>query len=150
MPTPDIHKTASKRLADLLGVSESTGPTWRPDDLAAMLRHQLSAAVAGTVPKTFGQLFAQDRPAVEELRLVKDFAKAARSARHGKAGVPGDIASVLYFTSILLAWARQNARISSLSDADIRRGGQWVIDQPWVDGETRRIVRRALDSVTEK
>ena len=70
--------------------------------LAARLR--LAAESQGLLLKSFGDLLHHPNPPLELLRLTKDFAKACRLSRSGP--LPREIATLLYFASIIVAWVR--------------------------------------------
>ena len=89
---------------------------------------------------------AAPQPPLELLELVKDFAKA--NADHPENGLPKEIAAVLYYGCIAAALVRLKARISKLSDAELRRGLGWAVEQPWVDEETRQLLARAVMEIT--
>ena len=125
---------------------------WRPDEMAAILRHQLSSQLesdlAGvdrtdpaTSPMTFGQLLHHVRPPVALLERVKLFAKASKIRATGP--LPPQVATVLYFASIVVARLRCDARISGLDDDAIRKGTQWALAQSWLDQPTRTLFEEA-------
>ena len=125
---------------------------WGPDDLGAILQHQLSARLETDLPQddavppamwqmTFEQLLHDPRPPVELLQRVKRFAKACKLAGDGP--LPPPVATVLYFASIVVARMRCGQRISELDDDSILRGMQWVRAQTWLDEPTRSIFEEA-------
>src|SRR5580692_11837540 len=100
-PEPDssssVFKSRAKELVALMASGEERERLWRPDELAAIFRHQISSAIlvdfgafdAGTAArlklvsqaqslllKSFADLFHHPAPPVELLQMVKDFAKA--------------------------------------------------------------------------
>ena len=60
------------------------------------------------------------------------------------AGLPEEVATVLYYAAIFVALLRCGQRITSLDDASLARGGRWVVDQPWVAQPVRQIVVEAM------
>ena len=143
-----ILKAEPKRLAAFLEIDPGVGRLWRPNELAAIFQHQLAAPVqldlaqgrAGNGPvlpppfaeiQTFGQLFHHPKPPIELLKAVKEFAKAHRD--HPASTLPGEIATVLYYSSILVARLRCGVGISALSDEELRTGLEWALGQSWVD-----------------
>jgi hypothetical protein len=131
-------------------------------DLAPMLAHQLSAPIqfdielhpgelsrklldyrasGKAMPPRFADLLFAPHPPVALLDLVKQFAKANRSPGQGPMQ---KIAGVLYYASILAARMRcQGQRISQLSDGELTTGVQWVLDQPWLDQQTRALFEQS-------
>src|SRR5262249_43555272 len=135
---------------------------WPPEELGAILRHQLASSVqldlesmGSTVrtrlialtpdqqpgQRTFGQLFRLASPPLALLDLVKQFAKSSRVG--GESGLPAEIATVMYLSSIVVARLRCGRRITAQSDESLLYGIQWVIDQPWVDEKTNELFREA-------
>lgn len=162
-----ILKSPAQSLAALLANSEERVKLWRPDDLAAMFRHQMAAPILvdlgsfnlgaaarlqslcdaqGLLLKSFSDLFQHPAPPVELLELVKNFAKA--NVDHPESGLPDEIASTLYYTSIASALVRLNLRITQLSDADLQRGLRWTEAQAWLDDKTRGLIREALQKLS--
>jgi hypothetical protein len=158
-----VFKSPAHTLAALLAAGEERAKLWRPEDLAAMFRHQMSAPILvdlgsfdvrtaarlttlsqaqGLLLKSFSDLFQHPAPPVELLELVKNFAKA--NVDHPESGLPDEIASTLYYLSIASALVRLDARISQLSDADLQRGLRWTAGQAWLDEKTRDLLAQAL------
>jgi hypothetical protein len=150
------------QLAELLARSDPEAPLWRPDELGALLQHQLCAPVEvdlGTLPpsaaqqlkglsdaeglllKSYADLFRHPRPPLRLLRLVKDFAKAASAAPAGP--VPREVAQVLYYASIAAALVRWGERITSLDDEALRCGFRWVQRLSWAEAETTALMASA-------
>jgi hypothetical protein len=154
-------------LAALLAAGELPAGLWRPEEMAAVFRHQLAAplvvdlgglappaerrlaalAAAQSAPaQSFADLLRHQSPPLALLELVKDFAKS--NAEHPENGLPKEIAAVLYYACIAAALLRLKARISKLSDADLSRGLRWAAGQPWLDEETKQLLVRALAGIT--
>jgi hypothetical protein len=149
---PDVHSTDPRRLARMLEPADSEAPGWRPDELGAILRHQLTAPVrfdlgrparAGRRVRSFADLLHHPRPPLALLTMTKEFAKANRS--HPDRPLPEPVAALLYFASILVARLRRGRRITDLGDAALCRGLRWGVGQPWVDAAVRRLFREGLD-----
>jgi hypothetical protein len=153
-----IWNSTPEQLSRLLDSDGLAGRAWSPEDLQALLRHQLAAPIAvdlaslgpalaaqlkaladahGLLLKSFADLFVHPHPPLELLRLVKDFAKAHRASPTG--ALPPEVASVLYFAAIGVAQLRLGQRISSLPDEALRQGCSWALDQSWVDARTKEI-----------
>ena len=162
-----VFKSRAKKLATLMATGEARAELWRPDELAAVFRHQMSAPMLvdlggfdprtatrlrtlseaqGLLLKSFADLFHHPSPPVELLELVKDFAKA--NLDHPGSGLPGEIAAALYYTSIAAALVRLDARISQLPDADLQRGLRWAMEQGWLDEKTKELLAQALKKVS--
>jgi hypothetical protein len=162
-----VFNSRAKKLATLLATGEERAKLWRPDELAAIFRHQMSAPVLvdlgtfdprsarrlrtiseaqGLLLRSFNDLFHHPAPPVELLELVKDFAKA--NLDHPESGLPGEIAAALYYTSIAAALVRLDARISQLPDADLQRGLRWTQEQAWLDEKAKELLAQALGKVS--
>ena len=162
-----VFNSRAKKLATLLTTGEERARLWRPDELAAIFRHQMSAPVLvdlgtfdprsatrlralseaqGLLLRSFTDLFHHPAPPVELLELVKDFAKA--NLDHPESGLPGEIAAALYYTSIAAALVRLDARISQLPDADLKRGLRWTLEQAWLDEKTKELLAQASGKVS--
>jgi hypothetical protein len=161
-----LGKTPPKSLAALLTAGAEHARLWRPEELTAIFRHQMSSPIlvdlGGFDPttasrlktlsqaqslllKSFSELFHHPIPPVELLTLTKDFAKA--NMDHPESSLPHEVAAALYYASIATALVRLEARISQLKDVDLRRGLLWAKDQAWIDDQTREILLDALKKV---
>ena len=162
-----VFKSRAKKLATLMATGEERAKLWRPDELAAIFRHQMSAPMLvdlgtfdlrtatrlrtlseaqGLLLKSFADLFHHPAPLIELLELVKDFAKA--NMDHPESGLPDEIATMLYYTSIAAALVRLDARISQLPDADLLRGLRWTMEQAWLDEKTKELLAKALEKIS--
>jgi hypothetical protein len=158
-----LGKSPPKSLAAFLAAWSECARMWRPEELTAIFRHQMSAPIlvdlGGFDPattnwlktlsdaqslllKSFSDLFRHPVPPLELLSLTKDFAKA--NMDHPESSLPHEVAAVLYYASIAVALVRLDARITQLKDEDLQRGLHWAKDQPWVDHETCGILVEAL------
>lgn len=149
----------------LLTMVEESSHPWSDSDLRAMMRHQLEAPVVVDLQTpsdvewgrsrratlsnpaigSMLDLLRHPKPSLELLTLVKDFAKASRN----EAGdlLPADIATVLYYTCIMLARVRCDRRITQLDDQSLITGLDWVIGLVWIDEELRATVRSGRDFI---
>ena len=108
---------------------------------------KIQSEAQGLLLKSFGDLFRHPSPPVDLLKLVKDFAKA--NLDHPASGMPGEIATALYYASIAVALVNLNQRISQLPDADLRRGSlKRVKEQPWLDEQTKELFSAALTKLS--
>ena len=161
-----LSKSPPKSLAAFLAAGAERARLWRPEELTAIFRHQMSAPIlvdlGGFDPATaarlktlsnaqslllrsFSDLFHHPVPPLELLSLTKDFAKA--NMDHPESTLPQEVAAALYYASIASALVRLDTRISQLNDSDLRRGLLWAKDQPWVDSQTRSILLAALEKI---
>jgi hypothetical protein len=153
-------------LADLMAFGREEA-LWGPQELGAILQHQLDAEVAfdlsrlgqvrvqeveralasiqGSPIRTFRELFEHPSPPIELVDLSRRFAKACRSSRDGP--LPNEIATVLYFASIVVAMITCGRRISKLDDEAIGYALDWALDQPWLDESIRGLISRGRQAV---
>jgi len=161
-PSSSVFKSHAKELAELMASDWENTREWRPEELAAIFRHQMSAPMLvdlgsfdtttatrlntlsdaqGLLLKSFADLFNHPAPPLELLTLVKNFAKS--NVDHPESGLPGEIASALYYASIAAALVHLDKRISQLPEADLQRGFRWLEVQAWLDDATKRLVAEA-------
>ena len=162
-----LSKSPPKSLAAFLAAGSEQERLWRPEELSAIFRHQMSAPIlvdlGGFDPatavrlkalseaqclllKSFADLFHHTVPPLELLTLTKDFAKA--NMDHPESSIPNEVAAVLYYTSIATAFVRLDTRISQLKNPELQRGLLWARDQPWIDDRTRDILSHALQKLS--
>ena len=162
-----VYKSRANQLASLLASGGERSRLWRPEELAAIVRHQMSAPMVvdlgsfdartalrlrhvseaqGLVLKSFGDLFHHPAPVLELLELVKDFAKA--NVDQPESGLPGEIAAALYYTSIAAALVRLDTRITQLPDAALQAGLRQTLEQAWLDEKTKDLLTLALAKVS--
>jgi len=171
MPESDsagsVFTRRPKSLAALLEGSGERARLWRPEELGAIFRHQMSAPVlvdlggydAGAAVrlkklsdaqslllKSFADLFHHPAPPLELLELTKNFAKA--NMDNAESALPNQVAAALYYTSIAAALVRLDARISRLTDTDLRRGLLWTKEQPWLDVRTQDLLLEAVAKIS--
>jgi hypothetical protein len=162
-----LLKSRAQQLSALMASGEERAPLWRPDELAAMFRHQMSApvlmdlgsfdprtanqlktltAAQGLLLSSFADLFNHANPPLQLLQLVKDFAKT--NLDHPESGLPREIATALYYASIAAALVRLDKRISQLPDKDLQRGLNLTREQPWLDERTKSLLAEALKKIS--
>ena len=154
-PAKNLLETDPHQLASLIGDDDIGERIWNPDELAAILRHQLTtplhvdlaglgtaagrlkneAAAGGLLLKSFGDLLQHPHPPLALLKMMKDFAKACRVSPDSP--LPREISSVIYFASIVAAMTRRSRRITKLGDDALREAVRWALAQPWLEGITR-------------
>jgi hypothetical protein len=156
MSADELENTEPPRLAEMLSLDQRVGQIWQPEELAAILRHQLGArldvdlgdlseAYAIATPQgeagrlrwevTFGELLSHPKPALPLLERAKRFAKACKS--HPDGPLPTEVATVLYFACIIVAQLRCGKRISALDDESLIAGMEWALAQNWLDEAIR-------------
>lgn len=156
----ELMRCSPTRLVELLDMKTEMEHHWRPEEFGAVLEHQLSAPVQmdlgglgpelapkikalseaeGLLLRSFADLLYHPHPPVELLRLTKDFAKANRhlSASH----LPVQVATVLYYASIVAALVRCGERITRMSDGALKEGIGWVLGQRWVGDRLKELFR---------
>jgi hypothetical protein len=164
-----VFKSRANKLASLLASGEENTRLWRPEELAAIFRHQMAAPIIvdignfdsptakrlkeegearGLLLKSFADLFQHPAPPIELLTLIKDFAKANRD--HPASALPPEIASALYYVSIGAALVRLDRLISQLPDDALRQGFQMTLQQDWLDQSTRDLLAKALSKLSER
>jgi hypothetical protein len=165
-----VFDTDHKRLATLFDVADGGGGRlWNDAELAAILRHQLSAPIQvdlgrfergaalkvrtlseslGLTLKSFGDLLTHPNPPLELLTVTKDFAKACRLSP--RSPVPSEVASVLYFACIAAGLVRCRSRMTRLSDVTLSEGFRWVLARRWLDVPTRDLTAEALKMLGER
>jgi len=165
VPQRDVSKSGSQSLAKMMDLGAGGQGMWKPEELGAILEHQLSApleldliglqrplverlrvAREGNPPiQSFRDLLNHPLPPVDLLDAVKQFAKASRGCPD--APLPDEIATVFYFLSIVVALTKCGQRITHLDDQSLRHGLDWALGQSWLDDSTRRLFeagRRSL------
>jgi hypothetical protein len=161
-----LSRSGPESLSALLATGTPPAGLWRPDEMAAIFSHQMAAPLLVdlgnylppsarqleplTTPQgapllSFADLIHHPNPPIELLALIKDFSKT--NASHPENGLPKEIAAVLYYAAIGSALLRLKARISRLSDAELRRGLCWAGEQPWLDPQTRLLMAQALTAL---
>jgi hypothetical protein len=156
---PDIQQTDPKLLSRMLGAPEEP-EAWRPEDLAAMLRHQLAANLSQDMEAalpgarvtelarrgepaiaTFADLLFHPRPPLELLTMLKDFAKVGGGgAEDAQPVLPRELASVFYFGAIALVTKHWGKAITSLPPERVEAGLLWTLRQSWLDDATRSLL----------
>ena len=166
MKDDDAYDSDPQSLTQMMNLDAGDQKLWGPEELGAILEHQLSAPLEcdlsrldkgfaqrlkglnspGDPPlRSFGDLLRHPSPPVEFLELTKQFAKACRNDPHGS--VPGEIATILYFSNIVVAMTKCGRRITKMDDRSLEYSLNWALRQPWLDESTRGILREGLDAL---
>jgi hypothetical protein len=157
----EIFRSKPERLVRLLPGDQAEPALWQGNELADILRHQLAASLpprpprprptgdgddavgedepAAGSPDTFGGLLRHPSPPLELLRLAKSFAKTADSRRDEP--IPAEIATVLYYATVVAGLLRHGVMISSLDADAIQQGVNWALARPWLDSDLRHLFR---------
>ena len=160
-------RNSSASVSRLFDSDEGELP-WQAEELKEVVKHQLSAPVQfdlagfdrrlgdrlhvlaaseGLLLQSFNDLFMHPNPPVQMLELVKDYAKRAAAASES---VPKDFARALYYLSIVVARLRCQQRISTLDDDQLVRGVGWLLDQEWLDTNSRQILTEGLAMLNDR
>ncbi len=161
-----IQNSTPDQLARLLSIDDDRRDFWRDDELASVLDHQLSsplqmdlagmaedeaghlralADTRGMTLKSFDDLLHHKNPPIELLYITKEYAKTCRMAR--RCPIPDKVADLLYYASIAAAVVHARKRISTLDDAAMRDGFEWILGQTWVDDRTKDLAREARNLI---
>jgi hypothetical protein len=159
----------SELLADMMSTEASSRGLWSAGDFGAILEHQLSvpmepdlktvdaalarrlcaqAAALSPPIRCLRDLFHHPRPPIELLALSRQFAKRCRSRSEGE--LPDEVATVLYFLSIVVAALKHGRRISGLDDQALLDGIDWALRQAWLDVATREIFGEGRAAVAKR
>ena len=160
MTTPETQSDP-RVLSTMLGFSDLNRNEWDPQDLQAMLRHQLGAplclslgilasevahelrqAAPESPLMTLGELLQHPQPPLEVLNLVKRFAKICRGDEQNP--LPSEIVIFLYYASITAARARLGTSISQLPHESLEQGLSWLDQQPWMAAEMRPLLQEGV------
>lgn len=162
--TAAIFDSTAAQLAQVFQLADEDRPSYRPEELGAILRHQLrtrvefdlqalepgiqrllrAAAECGDETsriRTFGDLFSRPEPPIQLLYLTKKFAK--QHLKHPESPLPPEIATVLYYGSIVAALVRWDRHITWLTDEELSAGLDLVLAQPWLTEDLRVLFRTA-------
>lgn len=169
MSAEEDSGTDLTRLRRLVDDTADERELWRPEEFAAIFRHQLAAPLGadlgGLGPRlgeklaglrtpdgrpiaTFGDLLHHPAPPVALLDLVKEFAKTSRRA--GQSYLPPEVATMLYYLTIAVALCRCDCCLTRLEGAALQEGFRWARAQPWADEVTRELLGRAEDRLCSR
>jgi len=156
MNIPFSNSGDTKSIHTLLSIGEDDAIQWHADDLEPIWRLLLDASLdevvpgpgmaharaeGGPGPGTLRERLLDSSAPVEGLRLLKDFAKEQGS--RPDALLPREVCSALYYICIQLAGRDTGQRMTSLSPEAIRKGVDWVLEQPWIDAGLKQLLRDA-------
>lgn len=152
----------TRQMAELLKLNDQSAPAWPPEELGALLRHQLEAPLAfdlaamadggektvhamtatvtlGQPPRTFADALFTPAAPLELLALMKDFFRAAR----GEGALPPEVATLLYYATIAAAWLHHRRRITELDEPAIQKGIDWSLAQTWLDPRIKKLLQQS-------
>jgi len=153
-------------LTEMMSLEPGGREPWATDELRAVLEHQLSAPLlcdlddatgelselleavgaAGERPiRTFGDLLQHPHPPLGLLQRTKQFAKACRN--RPDSALPDEIATVLYFMSIVAAMIKCGRRITRMDDASLRYSLDWAVRQTWLDEATHKLFKEGVAAI---
>jgi hypothetical protein len=162
-----IFFSRPERLARILTVDDTAANLWTPEEMQAMWRHQYSApidvdldsvvsvqatqlrkcpSIAEFRSKTFAEVLTHVSPPIELLKLIKEFAK--QTLQNAEERQLKSIASALYYASYAAGLMRHRQQIGSMSFDELRPGFDWMLDQPWMDPQTRKLVSEAREFIS--
>jgi len=160
----NIEGSDPELLAKMMDLTPGSERVWHPEELGAVLEHQLRAPLGfdlgnvdqntrsklgslaeseGLLLKSHADLLFHPHPPVELLRMTKDFAKAL--SIHPGGPLPREVALVIYYASVVVALLRCRARISQQPDALLRDGLSSLVDQTWIGDPLRSLLQEGLD-----
>jgi hypothetical protein len=166
MDEREIFDSQPISLAQIMTWGDSEEEMWKPDELGAILKHQLSAPLeldfsnlshpqmrrvralrsAASPPiESFADLLHHPCPPVELLELTKDFAKMCRG--HAECRLPDEIATMMYILSIAVALTKCNRRITKLDRRGLRYTFDWALGQSWLDPSTRELLEHGSQAI---
>jgi hypothetical protein len=166
MKDDDLHGSDPQSLTQMMDLDAGAEKLWSPEELGAILTHQLVAPLECDLShldsglalrlkqlrstddpplSSFGDLLRHPSPPLNLLELTKQFAKACRNHPHSP--LPDEVATVLYFLSIVVAITRCGRRITKMDDRSLEFSLNWALRQPWLDNSTRAILQEGLDAV---
>jgi len=166
MDEREIFDSQAISLAQIMTWGEGNEEVWKPDELGAIFKHQLSAplqvdfsnlshprmrrvqslCLAVSPPiKTFADLLHHSHPPVELLEMTREFAKMCRS--HAESRLPDEIATMLYSLSIAVALTKCNRRITKLDRQGLRYTFDWALGQSWLDSSTRELLEHGSQAI---
>jgi len=154
------HGTVRMAPKNGMGCGGTRGRAWKPEELKAILRHEMTAPIEmdlggmpkglakglrqlaggeGLLLKSYHDLLHHPSPPVELLEIAKDFAKVSKDSEESP--LPRQVAAVIYYACIVTAWMRCGRKITTLNLTALLSGLKWALAQAWVDKETRQLLK---------
>jgi hypothetical protein len=113
------------------------------DLVDASLEQELQAELSSSQVRqpSFGELLHRADTSVALLNLCKRVTKAMLT--NPDCGLSPDILTTLYFGVIGAALVRYDARISTQTEGDLKKGFEWSSRRTWLDKKTRLLLEGA-------
>jgi hypothetical protein len=173
MDRDDLQDTTADQLASLLSCDTQERRVWTPEEMGAVLRHQLSlppgadsrdgnadpnqggpadtlahaestSDAAGAQCGTFADHWSLFASATPPLELLQAVKDSAKSAaQHADSPLPDEVATLVYFAAIAAALVYCGQRISRLDDTGLQWGFEWSLRQDWVPEQLRSLYEQA-------
>jgi hypothetical protein len=165
--TWNIDNADSRTLWKLFALAKEPDRHWRPEELGAILEHQMQSAVSfdlggvepelapklrmlaeaeGFVVRSLSDVLEHPRPPLELLILIQRFARGMID--HPHAVLPDAVARVIYFAAISAARVRCGERISNLDDEALAGGLRWALTRDWLTDSLRSLFQEVLDRLS--
>ena len=165
MPENLTSSNDRSEFAPLLTRELGRAGDWSESDISDIFHHQmkvpLSVELSNLDPECSARLraYADDRslvikslsdllthptPPVELLQMIKDFAKANRTQT--EEGLPGPVASSIYYLAIASAWVALGRRITTMADEGVVKGLRWTAKRPWIGPAYLGILEQAAET----
>lgn len=157
-----LFQSDALQLSKIMNWVDRADGGWELQDRPALLKHQLSAPLEYDLKlitpaenieirdktlkeaseqqiRTFEDLLHHPNPPLELLKISKDFFKAMASDKNQSKAMQ-EVAHLFYVMVVLVARVRQRTAISKLTDAELQKGIQWIIDGEWIDTKLKNLV----------
>jgi hypothetical protein len=163
MKPRSAHQRSKDILSAIMDVSQPAMIPWSPNDLRAILEHQLATPLAMEIDRltqcsgcnreevsqliedskcrTFGEFLAIANPSRKMLAVIKDFAKSAMSDSEI---LPRDVARIIYVSVILRGRQIKGRALTTLDADSIEREARRCLSYGWLPESTRDIIRKGL------
>ncbi len=163
-----ILASSPRVLARIMAVGEDSPVDWRPEEMGAILRHQLDAPLAvdleaanpdlakrlrevtaarpGSELQTFADVFGHTHVPVQYLEIIAAFAQNQMDNR--SAVIPREIARVLFDACLALALTFHGRRLSAMPKESLTREFEQTLALPWIGDVVSAVIRQGLRQLT--
>jgi hypothetical protein len=137
-----------KRMLTLMNVGTEHS-TWLPEELGAILTHQLDAPLAEVLDHSLTDEWAADDATVRKLlthpspppSLLEQLKRTCKAASaEPDSFLPKEVATVLYIACIACG-LHTGQRISNLDDHAVRERLEWAGSRKWLDPGLRELLK---------